>query len=724
MLRFVGVGEIPVARPTASARTLRFGAFEVDLRTEELKKDGIRLRMRSQSFQVLRMLLERPGDLVTREELRQKLWPSDTFVDFDHGLNAAVNRLREGLGDSAEHPTYIETLPRLGYRFMGEVQGTAVVEEQAGPNQSAIATDNRPEMRFSHKPALWFSAVVASGILGWLALRGTFHPPRLLGGIQITNDGRPKCQGYVGPLLLTDSSRIYTVEQAEGRTFELVQAPASGGETASIATPFPRIQITDLDRQRSELLVVNWPDEKPELESPLWEYSLLNGSYARVGDLQVSDASWSADGSQIFYTRGTELWSAKRDGTQARLLASLPRRPIWPRESPDGRSVRFTMADPKSASTALWAISYDGSKAHELLPGWSKPPRECCGSWTPDGRYFIFQSLRQGRWGIWVLREKPSLISRLSPGPFPLTNGPIDYVAPAVSSDGKKLFVVGIQARGEVMRYDSEKKQFIPSFHGISAEGLDFSRDGKWVTYVSFPEGQLWRSRSDGSERQQLTFAPLVVTFPRWSPDGSQIAFMAMVPGKPWKIYLVNATGGTPRELLSESVNENDPTWSSDSNSLTFGRLVGGTQSSAVRPAIYTVNLRTQKLSIVPGSEGLFSPRWSLDGSYLAALSADSQHLMLHNVARHDWTELANGGVSYPRWSHDNKYIYYDTLGKDRFVNRVDIKTGAIERIASLENLRTTGALGSWSGLGPDDSILFLRDAGKKEVYSFELDLP
>ena len=122
-----------------ASRVIRFGVFEVDLRSEELRRQGLRLRLPNQSFQVLALLLEHPGELVTREELRDKLWPADTFVDFDHGVNAAVNRLREALGDSAESPRFVETLPRRGYRFIVPVEGNSVDYEQPTSVSSAAA---------------------------------------------------------------------------------------------------------------------------------------------------------------------------------------------------------------------------------------------------------------------------------------------------------------------------------------------------------------------------------------------------------------------------------------------------------------------------------------------------------------------------------------------------------------------------------------------------------
>jgi DNA-binding winged helix-turn-helix (wHTH) protein len=136
-------------QPSAAASLRRFATFELDLRTGELRKGGIRLRLQQQPFQILAMLLERPGQLVTREELRQKLWPSDTFVDFDHGLNTAINKLRDVLNDPANAPRYIETLPRRGYRFIYPIEGggstSAVISDSSTAQPSSITEDKGAE---------------------------------------------------------------------------------------------------------------------------------------------------------------------------------------------------------------------------------------------------------------------------------------------------------------------------------------------------------------------------------------------------------------------------------------------------------------------------------------------------------------------------------------------------------------------------------------------------
>src|SRR6478672_8323484 len=117
---------------------IRFGVFEVDRQSGELRKQGVRVRLRDQAFQVLLLLLERSREVVTREELQRRLWPADTFVDFDRGLNKAVNRLRDALGDSADSPRFIETLPKRGYRFIAPVESPT--HHEAAPNPPDIVT--------------------------------------------------------------------------------------------------------------------------------------------------------------------------------------------------------------------------------------------------------------------------------------------------------------------------------------------------------------------------------------------------------------------------------------------------------------------------------------------------------------------------------------------------------------------------------------------------------
>src|SRR5713101_6023798 len=144
-----------------SPRLVRFGTFEVDLQAAELRKGGLKLKLTGQPFQVLAIMLERPGEVVTREELQKRLWP-DTFVDVDHNLNTAINKMREALGDSAENPRFVETLPRRGYRFIGPVEGAHTTE---GPSGSGVRQESR--MLWIRRTSILFVVLVLLAAVGF-----------------------------------------------------------------------------------------------------------------------------------------------------------------------------------------------------------------------------------------------------------------------------------------------------------------------------------------------------------------------------------------------------------------------------------------------------------------------------------------------------------------------------------------------------------------------------
>jgi Tol biopolymer transport system component/DNA-binding winged helix-turn-helix (wHTH) protein len=729
------------AQPSMSG--FRFGEFSMNVAERQLRRGGECIQLTPKVFDTLLFLVENAGHLVAKDTFLKHLWP-DAFVE-ESSLAQSVSLLRKALGDDGDGSKFIETVPKRGYRFVATVWPLAG-ESDTGNGREAVKAhapkeppSTNAELSLDGK---WPSKQVRSR---WVRLNAYAGPlvgvaaiwllsfwarplpaPRVVGTTRLTNDGRPKWQGYEGPVLLTDGSRIYFVEALEkGQAhFTVAEIPVSGGETVPIPSPFSRPQILDFARVRSSFLLMNWTS-RAELEAQLWTFDLLGGGSARLNDLMVSDGSWSPTGDEIVYSRESDVYLAGADGRDSHKLVTVPGRPGALHWSPDGRTVRFTVADPGTRSTSLWEVSADGAHLQQLLSGWNKPSRECCGVWSGDGRYFFFQSLRNNRWEIWAIAEDKRRLRKRSAEPVQLTAGPMDFYAPAPSLDGKKLYVVGALKRGELMRYDRTSRRFVPYFSGLSAEGLDFSADGIWITYTLFPEGTLWRCKMDGSERQQLTFAPMRAFLPRWSPNGREIVFMGAASGKPWRIFRISAEGGSPEELLQGHENEFDPTWSSDGKRLAFGSPVWNVESANARPvAIYLLDLRTRETSKMRGSEGLFSPRWSPDGKHLAAVSSDSERLVLFDFAIHKWFEVASGGVTFPRWSRDSKYIYWDGLGEEAFVNRVRIADHLVERIVSLKDIRKTGAMGSWAGSARDGSPLVLRYANSEEIYALDLNLP
>jgi eukaryotic-like serine/threonine-protein kinase len=566
------------------------------------------------------------------------------------------------------------------------------------------------------------SAAIVVAALAILALRLTvpLALPKVSGYTQLTNDGRAKlwpALGYYIPLV-TDGSRIYFVE-SPGVAPTLTQVSALGGETSAISSPLLVVRIGDISPDRSALLT----SIVQKAISELWVLPLPSGTSHRLGGLLGYEGTFSPDGERILFTNLADLYLARADGTESRKIATLPGFASWPRWSPNGKSIRLSVLDFQTQSSSLWEVQPDGSDARPLLSGWNNPSQECCGNWTPDGKYFIFQSTRNGQTRVWAMPESAGLFRKTGP-PTELTSGPMSYFSPVAGVDGKKLFVIGSQLRGELERFNQTTQQFETYLSGISAEGVDFSKDGRWVVYTSYPERSLWRSKMDGSDRLQLTFPPMRVDLPRWSPDGEQVAFTGSLPGKPPKNYLVSADGGAPQQLLPAEQTEGDPNWSPDGNSLVFWAVPNTPGSATI---IDILNVRTHEVAVVPGSKGIFSPHWSPDGRFLAAITrgGQNQKLVLFDFKTKKWEELANINPAFPNWSRDGQYIHFHSYGTDAALYRVRIGDHKVEKIAELKEIRLAiGAIGTWCGLAPDGSPLVLRDVGTQEIYALDLQLP
>jgi DNA-binding winged helix-turn-helix (wHTH) protein/Tol biopolymer transport system component len=712
---------------THSGTAYRFGQFEVNAASGELFKKGRRVKLQEQPFRLLVVLLENAGEVVTREELRDRIWPEDTFVDFDGSLRVAVRKLREALDDDAESPRYIETIPKRGYRFLEPAVRPAetMLPAVAPPALAASApVGMAPDAVVLSKAAsakhwvigLTGAAAIVIGLFAyWLARPA--RPPRVLSSTQLTFDGLAK-----GPPLFSDGSRLYLT--GDDGPYEV---SITGGEPVRLAipnmSPFHFYRLSAISMDGSELLLQSiqaylW-------HGPLWAVPTVSGPGRRINDVTSTDAAWFPDGKRIVYASGRTLYVANSDGTHSRQFVTVNGTPSWMRWSPDGRLLRFTVTDLSTNTTSLWQVRDDGSGLQRMLAGWNTAPAQCCGTWTRDGRYFVFQATRNFRSDIWAIREKPGLLQKREPTPVQLTSGPLSFTGPQPSYDGSKLFAIGLQRRGELLRYDTSSKQFMSYLSGISADAVDLSKDGRWVTYVAVPDGTLWRSKTDGTEKLQLTFPPMTPSYlPRWSPDGKKIAFQARSASKSWSMYIVSADGGDLHEIRPWP---GDPGWSPDSNSLVFSTApLVFDRGASTRSTIQIMDLKSRQVSTLPNSEGFYAPRWSPDGRYIAALQADSNRVELFDFSSRRWRELGTVEAAYPNWSRDSKYIYFRSLPEDdSWLCRLRIADASLDRIGSLKNIRQTGAFGWWwVGLTPDGSPLVLRDTGTEEIYSLDVDLP
>ena len=689
-----------------SGQRCSFGGFELDVPAYELRREGRPIRLERQPMELLILLVEHRGQLVARSDIVSFLWKKDVFVDVDTGINTAIRKIRLALGDSSEAPAFVETVPGKGYRFIAPVENTSSLPGGPPPPQLQARPSGGPLAL----AVLACLATLAALFAAWL--RSTPAPPRITGSTQITSDQVAK----FGPV--NDGSRIYFNELPRAGVSVLAQVAASGGEVAPIAAPFPKSEVYDVSADGSELLVMGYRvPGSLEPTGEVWVIPALGGTPHRVGDLRAHEAAWSSDGRSIAYTTvSPDLYVARSDGSGSRRIWTAPGQARWPAWSHDGRRLRLTVF-PKDGPPALWEIGADGTAPHLLLPAFPSPA--CCGRWTSDGKYFVFDAYdaEHRTPDIWVLREKTSWFSRVSGEPVRLTQGPMNFYNPVPSRDGRRIFAVGEKERGQLVRYDPRSRQFLPFLEGISAVDVEFSGDGEWVAYAAYPEGTLWRSQVDGSHRLQLTRAPLSARAPRWSPDGKKLVFLASRAVK-MSAYLIAADGGLPEPVPVPDDREWVPrSWSPDG-----GTLALGYQGGHATP-IQLLDIQNRSFSKVPGSEGLFDPQWSPTGRHLAALSADCRRLLLYEFASSRWRELLSGNemLGFPIWSKDGRFVFVSD-GMSRV--RLAIPDGRREVMASFDGLRRSIHVWDWVGKAPDDSVITLRDLSVQEIFALDWEAP
>jgi Tol biopolymer transport system component len=587
---------------------------------------------------------------------------------------------------------------------------------------SAAAVPPQAKRRVSGRSiAIGAAALLVVGVAAWL-LRPSLPPPRITGSTQITHDGLPKTfNGQVTALVLTDGPRLFVQESVSGH-FVVSQVSASGGETVPIPTPFQNVALDNISPDKSELLIGTFTGN--ELEQPLWALPVLGGSPRRLGSVIGTDGTWMHNG-DLLVAHGSDLQVVNPDTNTTHKFASMPDFAFWLRWSPDSRALRFTVS-PSTGGYQIWEVAADGSHLHRLLQGWHEPGHVTKGNWTPDGKYFVFESYRNGRTDLWAIPEKGDYFHKASPSPVQLTSGPLSFHSAQPSQDGKRIFAIGEQPRGELERFDAKSGQFVPYLAGVSATDVSFSRDGQWVAYSTYPEYILWRSRIDGSDKLQLTRPPFETYQPAWSPDGKKILFGGMEGTKNGAIYVIAAEGGAPQQLLfgPESYVVS-PQWTPDGKSIVFekSRL---SDSSNEQTDVEVLEIPTEKVSALPGSENLIAPAMSPDGHFVAATTSDRSKLMLFDFATQKWVELAKTGIGALSWTRDGKYLYFDSgSGLDPAISRVRVADRKLERVTGLRDFRRVEfSFYPWSGLTPDGAPLLLRDVGTQEVYALDFDAP
>lgn len=738
----------PAAHPGSAGVKIRFGLFEADLEAGELRKSGVPVRIQAQPFRVLAFLLERPGQVVARDDIQRHLWGADAMVDLEHSLGTAIHKIRECLDDKAANPRFIETVARSGYRFIAPVtvvsapaHGATVkksaaaqepgslpssaAEPGAAPLQTGSAGSASIPLRWRPGAMLAGVGLVCAGAGYWLASRAAYPyriPPHIT---RITFSGRVSpgdslFHNYAG--MAADGLRIYLPQIEGGRTV-LAEALIASGETstlplsAELTEPF----VDDVSPDGSRLLLRNNVDTEPE--QALWLASTIGGTAHQIPGILGHAAAFLHDGQQIVYAAGDDLYIARDNGAERRKLVSLPGRASWLRWSPDMSRLRMTVVNNKTHTSRLWEVSADGTGAHELLHKWSNGSSECCGSWTADGHYYVFQSMTSEGSNIWAIPEHNGWW-RASAKPIAITNGPLSYQSPIAVGSGHRIFFVGLDTKSELLQLERATASFVAYPGGIqNALRVEFSRDGKWVAWISQNDGSLWHSRSDGSGRGQLTTPQMQVERMAWSPGGRRLVLMARQPGESWKLYTADVESGHLEPLLNEQYPESDPDWSPDGKTVAFARPSDSASASAAPEAIYTIDLATRRVTKLPDSEGLLRPRWSPSGNAIAALSADQSQLMLFDPGAKTWRRLAMANTDDFVWSQDGKAIYFQDLSqRNQPICKLLVAGGKVERVADLHDVRLANVIDyRLAGLAPGDVPLVSARTSAADLYSAEV---
>jgi DNA-binding winged helix-turn-helix (wHTH) protein/Tol biopolymer transport system component len=679
----------------------RFGVFEFDPQARELTKHGVRLKVQEQPIQILAALLEQAGQIVSREDLQRRLWPDGTFVDYEQSLNKAVNKLREALGDSTDHPIYIETLARRGYRFV------APVESDQAAKPPAEAGGRR------HRAVRWLAA---GGFALVLVLATGLWPidvPQVERVVPLTNDTAFKV-GVFGRLISTGNRVLY------GDDYDVWSVAASGGETKRLSLPYLKgarsTVVADYSPSRQQILMALPPSSDQSDEVELWLSGEEGEAPHKVAEAKPPfHAALAPDAERIalHMLDGIYIQSIKT-GQRRRIHPMKGHSPTLPWWRSSGHIVGFLEPPGPQQKSQAWQVNDDGTQLRRIVP--ETAHGQVSGAWSQDGKRFfylggegeVFLRVQAGFLG-WL--RKPVVTRLTASGQF-RTQAAVDPVNP------RRLYAVGSVLRGETVRYDRKARRWVSFLGGFSGEKIDRSPDGKWLAYITYPGAELHKCRVDGSG--DVLLAPGVEGMnPRWSPDGKQIAFSGRPAGTSvkFKLWLVSLGGGDAAPYRPEIESGYDTIWSGDGTRIMLG------QDESPHGLIRILHLKTGELEPVAGTEKSFTARWSPDEKQIVALEAyTGKLLILDPVKRESRTLAERSSIGYPKWSRDGKYIYcVDVSRSVAGAIRIEVATGRREEIARTDFMMIDNG-NSWLGWTEDWEPLVVRDLSSTQVYRIDLD--
>ena len=633
------------------------------------------------------MLLRRPGEVVTREELQHALWPAGTFVEFEHGLNTAVKKIRQALGDSADNPRFIETLPRKGYRFIAPVDGG----------------EAKPPVR-RWKPA-WFFALLGVSAVAGLSAIFIIHAPKTA-GMGFTAEPATTYPGReMHPSFSPDGTQVAFTWNGENQDNFDIYMKVLGAESPLRLTSHPADDMSPA-----------WsPDGRfvaflrffPDGTAGVFLVPPTGGAERKVADALTPNSflgpqlTWSPDGKQLVLVdkdslgNPSALFRLSIESGEKRKLTNPPKE-FWgddfPAISTDGRTLAFCRLMRFSVGDLyLLSLSEDlaprGEPKRRTFEGrWAASP-----AWAPGGREIVFS---------FGFRHFPKLCKISTSGSArPQALAALGGLAPAISRLGRLAYGLDLKDvniwRVEV---PAEGVETAPPVKTVSSTLLDhfphFSPDGKKISFASNRSGspEIWVADSDGRNAVQLTsFGDRESEHPSWSPDGRRIVFQSDVGGQS-EILVVDAEGGAARRLTDHAAEDNAPSWSRDGRSIYFASNRSGQEQVWRMPA------EGGEAVQVTRKEGR-SPEESPDGKFLYYLKAGPGET--NSLWRTPLAEAGAAGeeaqvlesIENNNYAVVNHGIYFirPREGGSSSIQFLDFRTGKTSRISIIPQLVVWG---------------------------------
>jgi len=678
---------------------VRFGPFEADLHTHEIWKHGVKIKLVGQPFEVLAILLERPGQLVTREELHERLWPGDTFVDFDHGLNAAVNKLREALGDSVETPRYVETLPRRGYRFIATVEkGNAAVAETSvaapfvAPPPAPIApirdvppeafigkSDAAPGTKKLPRLFLFGGLFAALFVIVFIGLAWIKHHD-FDGGPTSTRVASQRIRpltsladetsepafspdgNYVAFHRQSDKPGVSGIYVKAVETEEVRQMTNVGGDCCPAWAPDGQTiafsRFAD-DKEVGIFLTPALKSAEMPIEVKGQKLNLtLHGAEKKLDTHGVKpkrgELAWALDGKSIAFssTSGIALLSLE-DSTVRRLTAPPPLSEDWgPTFSPDGSKILFVRNGANDIPQELLSVSKSGGEITQISSEHSRilgPPQ-----WSMDGQSVIYASDFGSHPGLWRVsaetKDAPAQIN--DSGWYPAISRRGYRLAYQRITHSLNIWELGLNVPGEPESHKEQRILIPATSETDQGPGPQISPDGKKLAFMSDRSGtmEIWTSDRDGSNPVQLTAVGNAGT-PRWSPDSDAIVFD--VGGRNGaKIYKIKLGASEPQLLTPDEYENRCPSWSRD------GKWIYFASTRSNRYEVWKVL-----------SEGGVALQVTKDGGHAPLESSDGRTLYYakNSYANPEiWQVPTNGGVERAVLSQMRPYTWASWSATDR----------------------------------------------------------